>query len=115
MADKKNPRYEVDDTTRQLLETVLNITAQSAQLQIAEEMAEALFNITDTLAERFNIDTRIYQIEDEDFDEEPRSITLYRTKPRGRPVNTDQPIINGKVFPFPFRVIDGDKEQSDTE
>ena len=75
MANKKSPRYEVDDTTRQLLETVLNITAQSAQLQIAEEMAEALFNITDTLAERFNIETRIYQIEDED-DEEPRSITL---------------------------------------
>ena len=114
MANKKSPRYEVDDTTRQMLETVLNITAQSAQLQIAEEMAEALFNITDNLAERFNIDTRIYQIEDED-DEEPRSITLYRSRSEGRPVNTDQPIINGKVFPFPFRVIDGDKPTTDTE
>ena len=112
MAKKKTPRYEVDDTTRQLLETVLNITAQSAQLQLAEEMAEALFNITDTLAERFNIETRIYQIEDED-DEEPRSITLYRSQSTGRPVNTDQPIINGNVFPFPFRVIDGDRAPKD--
>jgi len=110
MANKnQTPRYDTDDVTLQLLETVLNITAQSAQMQISEENAESIFAITDAVAERFGIETRIYEIEEEDGAN--RSVTIYKTQKEGRPVNTDQPIINGKVFPFPFRVIDGDKTQ----
>ena len=106
--DKKIPRYQTDEITVQLIETVLNIAAQAAQLQITEESAESIFALTDAVAERFGIETRLYEIDEGDPGPN-RSITIYKTQKEGRPVNTNQPIINGNVFPFPFRVIDGDK------
>ena len=48
--DKKIPQYQTDEITVQLIETVLNIAAQAAQLQITEESAESIFALTESLA-----------------------------------------------------------------
>ena len=108
------PQYDVDRTTLQLIESCLNLAAQTAQMQISEESAENIYAITDSLAHRFKIETRVYEVEGDET--ERRSITVYKGKrPDSPPVNTGQPIINGNVFPFPFRVIDGDKPNTDAD
>ena len=116
MAKKnKNPQYDVDTVTLQLIESCLNLAAQTAQLQISEDAAENIYAITDNLAERFRIETRMYEVESDG--DETRSITVYKgQKNEGSPpVGSSAPVINGNVFPFPFRVIDGDKHQNDNE
>ena len=117
MGRKRHPIYDVDRETQKLLEACLNLAAQTAQIQITEQGVEDIFAITDSIASRFNIETRIVEIEDE-RDDVTRSLTIYATnEPPGppKPVNdtnpTGPPVINGNVFPFPFRVIDGDKPQ----
>jgi len=116
MAKKETiPQYDVDKITLQLIESVLNLAAQTAQLQLSEESAETVYAITDGLAQRFKVDTRMYEVEAED--DEIRSITVYKgqKKEGSPPVGSSAPVINGNVFPFPFRVIDGDKHQNDNE
>ena len=116
MAKKETiPQYDVDKITLQLIESVLNLAAQTAQLQLSEESAETVYAITDGLAQRFKVDTRVYEVEAEE--DETRSITVYKGKVReGSPKTTNSaPVINGNVFPFPFRVIDGDKPQNDND
>ena len=116
MAKKESiPQYDVDKITLQLIESVLNLAAQTAQLQLSEESAETVYAITDGLAQRFKVDTRVYEVEAEE--DETRSITVYKGKVReGSPKTTNSaPVINGNVFPFPFRVIDGDKPQNDND
>lgn len=115
MAKKpKLPIYDVDKQTLLLLESCLNLAAQTAQLQVSEDSAENIYAITDSLANRFNIETRMYQVEGEA--DEDRTITVYKGKKPPDPVDENTPpIINGNVFPFPFRVIDGDKHENDNE
>ena len=112
--DNDNPTYDVDRTTLLLIESCLNLAAQTAQLQISEDAAENIYAITDSLAQRFQIETRVYEVNDSE--EDARSITVYKGKKRADPVDENTPpIINGNVFPFPFRVIDGDKHENDNE
>ena len=115
MAKKpKLPVYDVDKQTLLLLESCLNLAAQTAQLQVSEDSAENIYAITDSLAQRFNIETRMYQVEGEA--DEDRTITVYKGQKNEKtspPV--DSPVINGNVFPFPFRVIDGDKPENDND
>jgi len=114
MGRKRHPIYDVDRETQKLLEACLNLAAQTAQMQISEEGAEDIFAITDSIASRFNIETRIVEIEDE-RDDTVRSLTIYSTA-ETKPANTEPagpPVINGNVFPFPFRVIDGDRSSKD--
>lgn len=115
MAKKnKNPQYDVDTVTLQLIESCLNLAAQTAQLQISEDAAENIYAITDNLAERFRIETRMYEVESDG--DETRSITVYKgKKDSSPPTSQGAPVINGNVFPFPFRVIDGDKHQNDNK
>ncbi len=111
--ENDNPTYDVDRTTLLLIESCLNLAAQTAQLQISEDAAENIYSITDSLAQRFQIETRVYEVTDS---EDARSITVYKGKKRADPVDENSPpIINGNVFPFPFRVIDGDKHENDNE
>ena len=111
--ENDNPTYDVDRTTLLLIESCLNLAAQTAQLQISEDAAENIYAITDSLAQRFQIETRVYEVTDS---EDARSITVYKGKKRADPVDENSPpIINGNVFPFPFRVIDGDKHENDNE
>tara|TARA_B100000424_G_C22879510_1_gene468172 strand:+ start:508 stop:864 length:357 start_codon:yes stop_codon:yes gene_type:complete len=117
MGRKRHPIYDVDRETQKLLEACLNLAAQTAQMQITEEGVEDIFTITDSIASRFNIETRIVEIEDERQDM-TRSLTIYAMNEPGKPqpVANDTspsgpPVINGNVFPFPFRVIDGDRSK----
>lgn len=93
------PKYTVDEETRELLEAVLNMVAQTSTLQITEEGAEGLINLCDALAERFGIEGRDITIpEDTNPEGEPRVVTVYETKPKpqlraidGGKLNTNPP------------------------
>ena len=81
MTDTPPRRYNLDTDTEELVETVLNIVTQVAELQYDEAAQEALYVIAETLADRFDIQrTEVEVSEGEDEDGNP--VTVIRTEPQ---------------------------------
>ena len=72
-------RYNLDHDTQELVETVLNIMSQVAELQYDETAAEAIYVITETLAERFMIERTNVEVS-EGTDQDGNPVTLIRTR-----------------------------------
>jgi len=90
------PPYEVDEETQTLLESVLNMVAQTSTLQIDEDSANALLDICDEVAERFNIKSYQITVKEQEPADDEQSITVYGTErdtPKPKPKFT---VIEGK-------------------
>ena len=90
------PLYEVDEETQTLLESVLNMVAQTSTLQIDEDSAHALLDICDEVAERFGIKSYQITVKEQEPSDDEQSITVYKSErdtPKPKPKFT---VIDGK-------------------
>jgi len=81
MTDTPPIRYNLDTDTEELVETVLNIVAQVAELQYDETAQEALYVITETLADRFSLERTSVEVS-EGTDQDGNPVTVIRTEPQ---------------------------------
>jgi hypothetical protein len=76
--DEVVPVYNVDEQTRDLIEAALNCLISLSEAQIAEESAEGILGIADSLAVRFGI-SRI-EVEQELHTTEDGDEVIYRPR-----------------------------------
>lgn len=94
-------KYNIDDETKELLITVLNMTVLAANLQVELGSTEALLNVCDELAERFNINGNTVLVDHGDYTVE---YCIYNPDNQDQP--TDSVDFNLEGFPFTIKVTD---------
>lgn len=80
--------YTVDSETQTLLEAVLNLAVQVAELQYEDSAKEGIYELTETLADRFGIEVLAVEVET-GTDEEGRTVTVIRHEADSEPDEPD--------------------------
>ena len=81
-AMSKPPKYVLDDDTQESLETVMNWAQELVDIQRDDDTRDEMLDILLEVAERFNIQRSVINVEEE-YDEATKTQTLtIRTEPQ---------------------------------